>query len=69
MGASALAGELVVIKLGGAAAEPGGALTAFAAELAQVAQAGARVVWSGYNCSRPAKKGMTSIHYTIKMSA
>ena len=44
MGASALAGELVVIKLGGAAAEPGGALTAFAAELAQVAQAGARVV-------------------------
>ena len=44
MGAAVAAGELLVIKLGGAAAEQAGAVAAFAAELAQVVRAGARVV-------------------------
>lgn len=44
MGSAIASGELLVIKLGGAAAEAGAALGAFAAELAQVVRAGARVV-------------------------
>ena len=44
MGSAIAAGELLVIKLGGAAAEAAGSLTAFTHELAQVVAAGARVV-------------------------
>ena len=44
MGTAIAAGELLVIKLGGAAAEAAGALTAFIHELAALTRAGARVV-------------------------
>lgn len=44
MGTAVAAGELLVIKLGGAAAEEAGSLPAFIGELAQVIAAGARVV-------------------------
>ena len=44
MGTGMAAGELLVIKLGGAAAEAAGALTAFIHELEPLTRAGARVV-------------------------